>query len=627
MVSRQFWFSFLCFRALKTHEILEILESEDIQGRDVAVYITPPDNVNSDTDEDSGDEEDFDPNRFNKNQLNCEGILEMDGVPFEGDVPVTPSPEPVVPDSPDTPAGPSTSSENRTNKSSRRSRNNSVPSSKFSTVESLPYDSLEWSESAIKQPVNIYSEYPKYLPVSVCGESHPLHYFQMFITENFVEYIVRESVSYAASKNDFDFSLSAPELFCFFGILYLSGYVPLPRKRMFWEDSADVHNELVTNAMRRKRFEEIFKYLHFADNSKLDKHDKMAKLRPVMDRLNDLFQKNAPPETVVSIDESMIPYFGRHNLKQCIRNKPVRFGYKAWVMSHRLGYCVTFDIYQGRSEKVSHTACLGESVVCSFAKVLKEQYPNMSFSLYFDNFFTTIPLMTYLAEQNFGATGTIRENRLKNCPLMNTQEMKKKKYARGTFDFKGSDVVEAVKWKDNAVVTVITNEHSTYPLNSTKRYSRDMKMVIEVPQPNVISKYNANMGGVDILDSNVSNYRISMRSKKWYMPIFLWQLDIAMTNAWQLSKTYGSTLDQLAFRREVVISLLKLYGSVRSKPGPKNMCLHTPVPLRHDHKGHMIISGQTRRRCALCKNKTVKACRRCDVALHDKCFEEFHNSQ
>ena len=135
------------------------------------------------------------------------------------------------------------------------------------------------------------------------------------------------------------------------------------------------------------------------------------------------------------------------------------------------------------------------------------------------------------------------------------------------------------------------------------------------------------MGGVDLLDNNVSNYRINMRGKKWYMPLILWMLDVTMTNAWTLSRAYGKGLDSLAFRRDVVLALLKNYGTPRIAPGPSGQASavsRVPLPLRQDHKNHLIITNQTRRRCAVCKNKTVKACKKCNVALHDKCFEKFH---
>ena len=39
-------------------------------------------------------------------------------------------------------------------------------------------------------------------------------------------------------------------------------YVDLPRRRMFWEQASDVHNELICSLMSCDRFEEIMKYIH-----------------------------------------------------------------------------------------------------------------------------------------------------------------------------------------------------------------------------------------------------------------------------------------------------------------------------------------------------------------------------
>lgn len=101
--------------------------------------------------------------------------------------------------------------------------------------------------------------------------------------------------------------------------------------------------------MRRRKFEDIFTNLHFINSeSNINSDDKMYKIRPLVDALNELFLQYVPIEHSVSIDESMIPYFGRHGCKQFIRGKPVRFGFKAWVLAQRLGYCIQFDIYQGR---------------------------------------------------------------------------------------------------------------------------------------------------------------------------------------------------------------------------------------------------------------------------------------
>ena len=64
--------------------------------------------------------------------------------------------------------------------------------------------------------------------------------------------------------------------------------------------------------------------LHLADNSNLDKEDKFAKVRPL---INEQCFANYLPEQSVTIDESMVPYLRRHGCKQYMRNKPVKFDY------------------------------------------------------------------------------------------------------------------------------------------------------------------------------------------------------------------------------------------------------------------------------------------------------------
>ena len=47
--------------------------------------------------------------------------------------------------------------------------------------------------------------------------------------------------------------------------------------------------------------------------------------------MNESCFENFIPEKNISIDESMVPCYGRHGGKQYIQNKPVKFGYKLWV--------------------------------------------------------------------------------------------------------------------------------------------------------------------------------------------------------------------------------------------------------------------------------------------------------
>ncbi len=50
-----------------------------------------------------------------------------------------------------------------------------------------------------------------------------------------------------------------------------------------------MYNELIAGSMRRNRFDEIKKFFHAADNTKLPKNDVYAKVRPLLEILNDIF--------------------------------------------------------------------------------------------------------------------------------------------------------------------------------------------------------------------------------------------------------------------------------------------------------------------------------------------------
>ncbi|KAF3833303.1 hypothetical protein F7725_026968, partial [Dissostichus mawsoni] len=59
------------------------------------------------------------------------------------------------------------------------------------------------------------------------------------------------------------------ELLTFYGILITSGYSSVPRRHMYWSLDSDVHNESISDAMRRNRFDEIMASIHVVDNTKI----------------------------------------------------------------------------------------------------------------------------------------------------------------------------------------------------------------------------------------------------------------------------------------------------------------------------------------------------------------------
>ena len=48
-----------------------------------------------------------------------------------------------------------------------------------------------------------------------------------------------------------------------------------------------------------------------------------------------------------SVDESIIPYYGKHGTKKFIRGKPIKFGFKIWCITSSEGYLLHVELYYG----------------------------------------------------------------------------------------------------------------------------------------------------------------------------------------------------------------------------------------------------------------------------------------
>ncbi|XP_070179144.1 piggyBac transposable element-derived protein 3-like [Littorina saxatilis] len=460
----------------------------------------------------------------------------------------------------------------------------------------------------------------------------PVKIFEMFFDDDVIDLMTTESIAYAAFKGNHTFTVSADEMRVFIAILLLSGYSTVPRRRMRWSHDKDIHNIAASEAMTRDRFEEILRYLHLKDNTRLDPEDRMSKVRPLLSMINERCLNNFVKQQSLSIDESMVPYYGRHGCRQFIRGKPIRFGYKFWILATPLGYVVQLEPYQGAKGK-QVTECpglgMGGSVVID---LIAEIQGNDAYHLTFDNLFTSLKLVDHLTTKGIGCTGTVRSNRMEDCPLKSVKDMQKAN--RGTYDYSKDDKTGfvAVRWNDNSVVNVVSNCVGIHPLQTANRWSRSAHQRVQIGQPFLIYHYNKTMGGVDRMDQNVDTYRVTIRTKKWWWPIFAYILDVCVQQAWLLYRhtdaATNTPLDLLAVRRAIV----KNYLAKAAQPPPVGRPHgHTPQldrrvsrAVRFDGKNHVVQWIDKQIRCALCHKKCRQKCRKCDVGLHVKCFEQFH---
>ena len=107
----------------------------------------------------------------------------------------------------------------------------------------------------------------------------------------------------------------------------------------------------MSDAMLRNRFKEILSVFHLADNHHLTPDDVFAKVRPLYSMINEKCLEYFLNDEHLNMDKSMLPYYGRHNSKQRIVGKPIRMGYKMWVLASSDSYVIQFEPYQGAKKK------------------------------------------------------------------------------------------------------------------------------------------------------------------------------------------------------------------------------------------------------------------------------------
>ena len=143
-----------------------------------------------------------------------------------------------------------------------------------------------------------------------------------------------------------------------------------PRFESYWQGAGPnfiAHDPGFREVMERDRFIALWGFLHLVDQTDeaVDKSDKIYKVRPMLDRMLPLFRRNYSPRQQLSLEEGMIPTKNRLAIKQYIRDKPVRWGIKSFLLCKaKTGYILDTEIHTGQV-KDRHWPLLGSAAVLS----------------------------------------------------------------------------------------------------------------------------------------------------------------------------------------------------------------------------------------------------------------------
>ena len=478
----------------------------------------------------------------------------------------------------------------------------------------------------------------------------PVDYFKLFLTDDILAEVTRNSNRYA-SYLDGQKKLKNPnyvnktwypcehaEIQAYFGLNIMFGLTKAPSLRSYWSSDQFLGNEGVKSVMTCRRFEALSECLHINDReSEIPKHaehyDILAKVRPLMKKFSKSFPLYMYPSREQAIDEGMVAFKGRVKYLQYMKMKPVKRGIKVWIRADSpSGYVQQFDVYLGSRKKQGLPASKNGVYFDVVDNLCKPLFYN-NHCIYFDNLYTSIPLLLHLLHNDVYACGTIRANKKYLPDLVR----KPGKMARGemkVFQDEKSENLTACVWQDTKQVRFAsTCDQADNAQDALRRVAGQNMPVL---QPQAAHSYGKFMGAVDLFDMLRSKYKTGRCSKKSWKYLLWFLIDAAVVNAFILHKQatrrpLPPKYCNLTFRHELAIGLIAGFSSRHRKRGPQPTHMRfNAVENVHDHGNEHMMRG-ARKCCHHAKKypthapkRTVYGCTLCKVHLCKECHYDFH---
>ena len=148
--------------------------------------------------------------------------------------------------------------------------------------------------------------------------------------------------------------------------------------------------------MSRNRFQELWRFLHFADTTTIDTADPLCRVKWVFDYLTVRFRRMFTPSDRICIDEGMLLWRGRLQFRVYNPAKPTKYGIKSYILcDSRTGYCHAMQPYVGTSSKM-------EDIVMN---LLGDDLLDKGYTLYMDNYYNSVELCGELLRRKTHTVG------------------------------------------------------------------------------------------------------------------------------------------------------------------------------------------------------------------------------
>ena len=418
----------------------------------------------------------------------------------------------------------------------------------------------------------------------------PLDFFQLFVTSALVHTIVEATNKMGSSLYKEKWAnTTASEINRLIAAVICMGVTPHPTIDSYWHH--DLRSPFITKLFpQRDRFRRLYRAFYLSTGAK-NSLDPLWHIRLLITHFEVSFPAHFSPSQVLVVDESMVPCKARSTLKQYMKNKPHRWGYKIWCLVAD-GYLLRFAVYTGRRREQSLRT--PTQVVQS----LVAPYYGFHHLVVMNNFYSSFPLFRILLSHSTYALGTIRSNR-KEFPKDLVGETEN--FERGQSSHRQIGGLVAYSFYDRKPVYLISSFHPPSQKSTIDR--RDPSgQVMSISVPTAVKDYNSYRGGVDNVDQRMAYYSIPRKSRRWWPRLAWWLIDAAISNAHRLYQMQiNPTCNGLDFRMKLMHELAGDICSDRSEEHNKRQCMHSTST-----DTHRLSQSDNLHDCSICSRQPMR---------------------
>lgn len=399
------------------------------------------------------------------------------------------------------------------------------------------------------------------------------------------------------------------EILALIGVLVESG-AEQNNKRNSKEMFHVLHGPMLYRAaLSEARFSFLLRALRFDDSTTWEERrrtDKMAAFREMWEMFTRNCQANYVPGKRLTVDEQMMGFRGRCLFRFYMSKKPQKYGLKVVMVCDNDNSYMLNGILDLGKYRVEHipTGKVGHFYTMKLCEPFLDSNRNVTC----DNWFTSKPLADELAQRQTTLVGTLRKKGYVPAAMYEVSRTR----PVNTSIFLYHDNLTMLSYKPTAskVVMLLSSLHNTPDIDDQGKAE-------------IIDFYNKTKGGVDVLDNMCNRYSCSRKTRRWPLCLFYGMINIAVVNAFVLSKIKGVGKIRRKFMHTLAEELVKPWAEKRIQQKGMNRRLINTI-----REGFGIVdessvldrpgssTSHPKRRCSFCGWKKAKqtrtVCRSCE---------------